>query len=197
MPDKPATPSEKFFVLEEQYKRLGKSWDPDLTKQVLIDGYMADHGWPANHPQLEQLRRIQSEPIEADPARVRRQKISDREIQREEQAAKERAARLAAERAESARTPLELEAENERLRQLIEARDSRTIEPPAQDDDDEDLPESEDDFPRWEMAQWTKKRILEWADDHGLEVPKELRSFRAKADIVEWILQAAEAAEQE
>ena len=190
--DGPASPVEKFFTLEENYKRLGKAWDPAVIKDVLIDGYISDHGWKEDDPRLDQLRRVNSEPRPADPARARRDRMADREEERSRRTARAAAAKEAARRSAEASTPEDLAAENARLRALLD--DPQEPAPPVDPNDEAELPESEEDLVLQDMAQRNRKQILEWAEAQGVEVPRELTlPGKTKMALVEFILEQLDA----
>lgn len=207
---RPAMPLEKYLTLQDDYFRLGKEWDPEAVKLIVIDNYVLK-GWPEEHPQLVALRKYPDEYRPASPKRLAEMKRDDSSAAREAAKLREAAkAQLEAGKTEaliagSVARELEesrkdreamaaqLKAANEALERsnaLLEKLAATNAGALGKEPTEAPPP------PTGELvltAASTKAEILRWATEHDIVVPDDKRSL-GRAELADFVLGAAKKA---
>lgn len=199
----PATPLEKYYILKDEYMRLGKEWRWEAMRDYVRDQYL-EKGWPENHFLMRALETINDQDMGLAPERARLLRLDDRDAKAEAERAaaadRQRVMEVQGQQTNEASKDAQINELKAMVQQLL-AREGAAVrnEPTA-------LPApAEDTTAAVEHARnavegpngaglptidWTKKAMVDWATGRGISVPEDLlaNQFTPKAEVLNHVL---------
>jgi hypothetical protein len=206
----PATPLEKYYILKDEYLRMGKGWEWEAMRDYVRAQYH-EKGWPDNHFLMTALNSIHDQDYNLDPERARLLRLDDTEAKREQDALAAAARQKVIETegrqyadSDAQRELAELRHELAEMKSLLGAQARNETHPatavvePAVASDPDPLP---DDLAAAATSaeaavaggtpnvNWSKKELFSYAERNGITIPDEMRGqFVGKATVVDHIL---------